>query len=127
MENYEVALVSDAQGALLKATEITLNFQNMAMLPNSVIKGNMTSISYTVDGNQQSVLRDGTIVTGPMKQMAIRGLELETLIETMVDGPEKLKAVAKLTIWRTFENSLQIALSKAMKAQYLLDNPVTPA
>lgn len=127
MENYEVALVSDAQGAVLKATEITLNFQNMAMMPNPEVKGNMTSTSFTVDGNQQYALRDGTIVTGPMKQMAIRGVELQGLIDKMEEGHEKVKAAAKLAIWKTFEGSLQTALTKAMKAQYLLDNPITTA
>lgn len=127
MENYEVALVSDAQGAVLKATEITLNFQNMAMIPSNEVKGNMTSTSFTVDGNQQYALRDGKIVTGPMKQMAIRGLELQVLIDKMDDGPEKVKSLAKLAIWKTFETSLQTALTKAMKAQYLLDNSTTTA
>ncbi|MBB2149182.1 hypothetical protein [Pedobacter gandavensis] len=126
MENYEVVLVSDAQGAVLKATEITLNFQGVINMDTRA-KGNMTTVSFTVDGNQESVLRDGTLVSGPLKQMAIRGEELEVLISKMAEGPEKVKSIAKLAIWKTFNTSLQTALTTAMKAQYLLDNPLTQA
>jgi hypothetical protein len=124
MENYKVALLSDGQGPVLTAEKITLTFQSGAAMTSST-NGNLVDANFTVDADQVSILRDGSTVTGAMKRVEIRGAELEKLISKMDEGSEKVYSAAKLAIWRNFNNALQSALDKALKAQYQLDNPVT--
>lgn len=122
MENYEVALLSDSQGVVLKAKKVTLSFQPGM---TDVSAGNLVDVNLSVDAQLESILRDGSVTTGSMTQVSIRGAELEAKLLTMADGEEKTYLTAKLGIWKTFNFSLQAAMSKALKAQRLLDNPAT--
>lgn len=123
MENYEVVLLADSQGPVLTAKKITLSFQGGVGIGTSST-GNLVEANLSVTAEQSSVLRGDSIVISTMKQMDIRGAELEKSLLTMADGDDKTYLMQKLAIWKTFNSSLQTALAKAMKAQYVLDNPV---
>jgi hypothetical protein len=121
MENFQVSLLSDEQGSVLTAKKIRLNFQTDAM--NTGTGGNLVDVNVTVDAETESILRDGTSITGNLQQVAIRGAEAIELMKTMADGPAKTKLQARLAVWTAFQSAVQVALETALVANYKLENP----
>lgn len=122
MTPFEVTLAEAIQDGVsvpaVKAHNLSLVFQNAMQTGESLNEGNVT-----IDGKQTILVANGQSLTTALPSLSVRCSELETVVSKMQEGPEKVKAQAKLDIWKAFIIHVQGGLTTALKAQYDLDNP----